>query len=102
MGSLSPIHWLIILGIALLFFGGGRISSVGKGLGEGIKNFKKGLKEGADDDESADDEDEEPPAKQLKAGAKKKAAKPKVEEDEEEAEEAPVAAKGVTPKEKEG
>jgi len=34
---------LIILGIALLIFGAGRLADIGKGLGEGIRNFKKGL-----------------------------------------------------------
>lgn len=36
---------LIILGIALLIFGAGRLADIGKGLGEGIRNFKKGLKD---------------------------------------------------------
>jgi sec-independent protein translocase protein TatA len=31
--------------IALLLFGAGRIATLGKGLGEGIRNFKRGLKE---------------------------------------------------------
>ena len=35
----------IIALIALLLFGAGRLSDIGKGLGEGIKNFKKGLKD---------------------------------------------------------
>ena len=43
MGSLSPIHWLIVIVIVLLVFGPGRLAGVGKGLGEGIKSFKKGL-----------------------------------------------------------
>ncbi|MGH7272280.1 MAG: twin-arginine translocase TatA/TatE family subunit, partial [Polyangiaceae bacterium] len=34
--------------VALLLFGAGRIADIGKGLGQGIKNFKQGLKE-ADD-----------------------------------------------------
>ena len=42
---------LIILGIALLLFGAGRLADIGKGLGEGIRNFKTGLK----DDDSDDD-----------------------------------------------
>jgi sec-independent protein translocase protein TatA len=53
MGALSISHLLVVLVIALLLFGAGRVSEVGKGLGEGIRNFKKGLKE----------EDEEPPAR---------------------------------------
>ena len=44
---------LIILGIALLLFGAGRLADIGKGLGEGIRNFKKGLR---DDDEEGDKE----------------------------------------------
>jgi len=49
MGNLGPFELLIIALIAVLIFGAGRIASVGKGLGDGIRNFKKGLKE-ADDD----------------------------------------------------
>jgi sec-independent protein translocase protein TatA len=45
MGRLSIPELLLILGVALLLFGAGRISDIGKGLGEGIRNFKKGLKE---------------------------------------------------------
>ena len=48
MGSMSLFHWLIVLVVVMLLFGAGRLSEVGKGLGEGIKNFKKGLR---DDDE---------------------------------------------------
>lgn len=47
---------LIILGIALLLFGAGRLADIGKGLGEGIRNFKKGLK---DDDKGGDDDEKE-------------------------------------------
>ena len=52
MGSLSPIHWLIVIVIVLLVFGPGRLAGVGKGLGEGIRSFKKGLNEDADDEKS--------------------------------------------------
>lgn len=45
MGSLSPVHWLIVIVIVLLVFGPGRLAGVGKGLGEGIRQFKKGLNE---------------------------------------------------------
>ncbi len=40
---------LVILVIALVIFGGNRISDLGAGLGKGIRNFKKGISE---DDES--------------------------------------------------
>lgn len=51
MGSFSPVHWLIVIVIVLLVFGPGRLAGVGKGLGEGIRQFKKGLNEDAPDDE---------------------------------------------------
>lgn len=54
MGSLSPIHWIIVLVIVLLIFGPGRLAGVGKGLGEGIRSFKKGV---SDDEEKKDDEE---------------------------------------------
>lgn len=60
MGSLSPIHWLIVIVIVLLLFGPGRLAGVGKGLGEGIRSFKKGLNED-EIDAKADDKS----AKQL-------------------------------------
>lgn len=42
----TPGIWelLLIFGIALLIFGSSKISGIGKGLGEGIRNFKTGLK----------------------------------------------------------
>lgn len=46
MGGLSWIHWLILLAIVLLLFGGrGKIPNLMKDLGQGITAFKKGLKE---------------------------------------------------------
>ena len=43
MGEFSIFHWLIVLAIVLIFFGGRRIPEVMKGLGEGIRNFKDGM-----------------------------------------------------------
>ena len=37
---------LIIFGIALLIFGAGKLPQLGKGLGEGIRNFKSSIKDG--------------------------------------------------------
>jgi sec-independent protein translocase protein TatA len=53
MGNIGPGELLIIGLIALLLFGAGRIADIGKGLGQGIANFKKGLRE-ADEEERAD------------------------------------------------
>ncbi len=44
MRSLGVSELVIILGIAVLLFGGRKIPEVAKGLGEGIKNFKNALK----------------------------------------------------------
>jgi sec-independent protein translocase protein TatA len=55
MGNLGPGELLIIALIALLLFGAGRIADIGKGLGQGIKNFKQGLREGDEDGKKADD-----------------------------------------------
>jgi sec-independent protein translocase protein TatA len=46
MGEFSPFHWLLIIAIALLLFGPAKFASLGKGLGEGIRNFKASMKEG--------------------------------------------------------
>jgi sec-independent protein translocase protein TatA len=43
MGEFSPIHWLIVLAVILLLFGGRKIPELAKGLGEGIRNFKEGM-----------------------------------------------------------
>jgi sec-independent protein translocase protein TatA len=53
MGSIGAPEVIVIALIALLLFGAGRIADIGKGLGQGIKNFKQGLKE-ADDGGSSD------------------------------------------------
>lgn len=46
IGKLGLPEILIILAIALLIFGPGRLSELGKGLGEGIRNFKSSVKDG--------------------------------------------------------
>jgi sec-independent protein translocase protein TatA len=55
-GSLSGWDLFIILGIGLLIFGG-RLPQVGKNLGKGIVEFKKGLKSVQDDIDDAGDDD---------------------------------------------
>jgi sec-independent protein translocase protein TatA len=48
MEALSIPHLLIILVIVLVFFGGRRIPDVMKGLGQGIREFKDGMRGGPD------------------------------------------------------
>jgi sec-independent protein translocase protein TatA len=45
-GLFQPLHLLLIFGIALLIFGPSKLAGLGKGLGEGIRNFKSSMKEG--------------------------------------------------------
>lgn len=51
MGNIGVTEILLIAVVALLLFGAGRIADIGKGLGQGIKNFKQGLKEAEELDE---------------------------------------------------
>ncbi len=44
-GALQPIHWLVVLGIFMVFFGGKRLPELGKGLGDAIRGFKQGMRE---------------------------------------------------------
>ena len=39
-----PLLLLLIFGIALLLFGPSKFAALGKGLGEGIRNFKSEMK----------------------------------------------------------
>jgi len=51
MGRFSPGELLVLALIFLLLFGGvGRLGNIGKGLADGIRNFKRGLKDEDDDD----------------------------------------------------
>lgn len=55
MGDLlQPWHLAVILVVALLIFGPSKLPGLGKGLGEGIKGFKEGIKglTGSDDEKS--------------------------------------------------
>ena len=53
MGSFSIWHWLIVLAIILVLFGGGgKIPRLMKDLGQGITAFRKGLKEKKDGDQT--------------------------------------------------
>jgi sec-independent protein translocase protein TatA len=45
-GKLGLPEILLLLAVALLIFGPSKLADLGKGLGEGIKNFKSSIKEG--------------------------------------------------------
>jgi sec-independent protein translocase protein TatA len=46
--DIGPVELLIILAIVVVLFGGGRVAKIGGELGQGIREFRKGL---ASDDE---------------------------------------------------
>ena len=45
MGSMSISHWLIVLAIIVLLFGAKKIPELAKGIGKGIKSFKKEMED---------------------------------------------------------
>jgi sec-independent protein translocase protein TatA len=47
--SVGPWQIVIIAVVILVLFGAGRLGDIGKGLGEGIRNFKKGIADDGDD-----------------------------------------------------
>ena len=45
MGAFSIWHWLVVLAVVLLLFGGrGKVSAIMGDFGKGLRNFKTGLK----------------------------------------------------------
>ena len=81
-GTFSIMHWLVVLAVVLLLFGGrGKVSSIMGDFGKGLRYFKTGLKGdagSADADEAEEVEViEEAPAPKKKAPAKKASAKKK-------------------------
>ena len=58
-GLFQPLHLLIIIAIILLIFGTSKFASLGKGMGEGIRNFKAAMKEGEDPKEDPKKETKE-------------------------------------------
>ena len=81
MGSIGAPELIVIALIALLLFGAGRIADIGKGLGQGIKNFKQGLKEAGEDDDDAKDAKAEKAEKPAAKAASKKEAKEEAAEE---------------------
>ena len=61
MGSFSMWHWLILIAVVALLFGGkGKISGLMGDFAHGIRNFKEGLK-----DPNADQKNETVEAKKA-------------------------------------
>ena len=50
-GLLQPTHLLVILIVALFVFGPKKLPELGKGLGEGIKNFRDSMSNAAKEED---------------------------------------------------
>ena len=75
MGSFSVWHWLIVIVVVMLLFGGrGKISGLMGDFAQGIKAFKKGM---AEDDKTAETKSE--PVKSLEGNAQKTEAERRAE-----------------------
>lgn len=74
MPNLGAPELIVIVVVALLLFGAGRIADIGKGLGQGIKNFKQGLREASEDEEAAAKKDAKVEKSARKEPAKEKEA----------------------------
>ncbi len=51
--TLGPLELILILAVVLLLFGAKRLPEMARSLGKSSREFKKGMKEGADEDEEA-------------------------------------------------
>jgi len=60
VGLLQPWHIILLLGIALLLFGGKRLPEVGRSLGHGMREFKDAVT--GNSPPEADPQPELPPA----------------------------------------
>ena len=58
-GLFQPMHLLVILVVGLFLFGPKKLPELGKGLGEGIRGFKKAL------NDVSDAAKEDPPNKEI-------------------------------------
>jgi sec-independent protein translocase protein TatA len=62
MGSMSLMHWLVVLAIVLLLFGAGKLPRVMGDFAKGIKAFKSGMKEAEDETATSPPPQVPPPA----------------------------------------
>jgi sec-independent protein translocase protein TatA len=64
-GSLGAPELLLIALIALIVFGTGRLPDLGRGLGEGIRNFRQAMR---DAERGADEKPDEKPREAASGG----------------------------------
>jgi sec-independent protein translocase protein TatA len=69
MGALSPLHWVIIIAVVLLLFGGRLLPRLGRSLGKSLNGLRDGAKEGAEGFKAAVAEDPTKDSKQAEIKA---------------------------------
>jgi sec-independent protein translocase protein TatA len=62
MGSMSAVHWVILLVVVILVFGTKKLSNMGSDIGKAVKGFKDGIKENEDTTSTATPSTSVPPA----------------------------------------
>ena len=76
MGAFSIWHWIIVLIVVLVLFGGkGKLSSIMGDFGKGLKNFKDQVKSNKNNEEEVEvisEQKASPKKKTVKKSAKKK------------------------------
>ena len=73
-GTFSILHWIVVLAVVLLLFGGrGKVSAIMGDFGKGLRNFKTGLK-GSEEEADAEAIEKTPKAAAKKVASNKKAA----------------------------
>jgi sec-independent protein translocase protein TatA len=65
-GLFQPTHLIIIFAIALLVFGPKKLPELGKGLGEGIRALKEGMKDNPNPTQASTDQSKTPENKEPK------------------------------------
>ena len=78
-GTFSILHWIVVLAVVLLLFGGrGKVSAIMGDFGKGLRNFKTGLKgpeeDAGEEAEAIEDAPMAPKKPVAKKAAQKKAA----------------------------
>ena len=75
-GTFSILHWIVVLAVVLLLFGGrGKVSAIMGDFGKGLRNFKTGLKGPEEEAEEAEAIEAAPKPAAKKPTAKKAAPK---------------------------
>ncbi len=75
--GLSLSHILILLLILVLVFGAKRIPEIGSSLGQGIKEFKRSLKDATSDDQPSPPRNVQPPTPTSSSGPLSSSGDPK-------------------------